>query len=305
MRPALRFPHITAMTRAGIVTVVGRPNAGKSTLLNRLVGEKLAITSPKPQSTRRRVVGILTRELAQLIILDTPGLLNPRYALHRAMRSESLAALHEADVIAYLVDGSKGPVEPLAQVAQLDAVPRAPVITVVNKCDLLSDDVRQAFSASNPDAICISATTGEGIEALEARLTAALPPSPFLYDGEDVSTQHLRFFVEEMVREAALEQLEDEVPYSVACEVEEFREDRDPVYIRVVVYVERDSQKHIVIGRDGERIRAIGMNARRKVETLLGTRVYLDLWVKVLENWRRNERSLKRFGFSLPEEPSA
>jgi len=290
------------MTRAGIVTVVGRPNAGKSTLLNRLVGEKLAITSPKPQSTRRRVVGILSRDDAQLVILDTPGLLHPRYALHHAMRSESLAALGDADVIAYLVDGTKGPVEPLAKVAQLEQVPRAPVVTVINKCDLLDQEARATLSAASPEAIFVSATTGEGLEALERRLTESLPESPFLYDPDDVSTQHLRFFVEEMVRESALEQLDDEVPYSIACEVEEFREDRDPVYIRVVVFVERDSQKHIVIGKEGERIRRIGTEARRKVETLLGHRVYLDLWVKVLENWRRNDHSLKRFGFTLPED---
>lgn len=292
------------MTRAGIVTVVGRPNAGKSTLLNRLVGEKLAITSPKPQSTRKRIVGILTRDDAQLVIHDTPGLLHPRYALHRAMRSEALAALEDADVIAYLVDGSRGPVEPLQEVARLDTPPHAPVVTVINKADLLATEVQRQLAEANPSAVFVSASTGEGVPDLVERLVSLLPESPFLYDSEDVSTQHLRFFVEELVRETALEQLEDEVPYSIACEVEEFREDRDPVYIRVVVFVERESQKHIVIGRDGERIRHIGTEARTKVENLLGQRVYLDLWVKVLDNWRRNERSLKRFGFVLPEDPS-
>lgn len=293
------------MTRAGIVTVVGRPNAGKSTLLNLLVGEKLAITSPKPQSTRKRIVGILTRDDAQLIIHDTPGLLHPRYALHKAMRSEALAALEDADVVAYLVDGSRGPVEPLQVIARLDVPPRAPIVTVINKADLLSPEARHQLATDNPSAVFVSATTGEGIQELIQRLVACLPESPFLYDAEDVSTQHLRFFVEELVRETALEQLEDEVPYSIACEVEEFREDREPVYIRVVIFVERESQKHIVVGRDGERIRRIGTEARTKVENLLGQRVYLDLWVKVLDNWRRNERSLKRFGFVLPEEPSS
>mgnify|MGYP001044435469 CR=1 FL=1 len=293
------------MTRAGIVTVVGRPNAGKSTLLNRLVGEKLAITSPKPQSTRKRIVGILTRDDAQLVVHDTPGLLHPRYALQKAMRSEALAALEDADVIAYLVDGSRGPVEPLQAVARLEAPPRAPVVTVINKADLLAPEARLQLAEANPSALFVSATTGDGMPALVDRLVSLLPESPFLYDAEDVSTQHLRFFVEELVRETALEQLEDEVPYSIACEVEEFREDRDPVYIRVVMFVERESQKHIVIGREGERIRQIGMVARTKVENLLGQRVYLDLWVKVLDNWRRNERSLKRFGFVLPEEPSS
>lgn len=293
------------MTRAGIVTVVGRPNAGKSTLLNRLVGEKLAITSPKPQSTRKRVVGILTRSDAQLIIHDTPGLLHPRYALHKAMRSEALAALDDADIIAYLVDGSRGDVHPLVDVARLDAPPRAPVLTVVNKADLLTTEQRERLLVANPEAIFVSAATGEGIDELESRLIAALPESPFLYDGEEIATQNLRFFVEELVRETALEQLDDEVPYSIACEVEEFREDRDPMYIRTVLFVERESQKHIVIGRDGERIRAIGTAARRKVESLVNARVFLDLWVKVLDNWRRNERSLKRFGFVIPEDSSS
>ncbi len=292
------------MTRAGIVTVAGRPNAGKSTLLNRLIGEKLAITSPKPQSTRKRIVGILSRDHAQLIIHDTPGLLHPRYALHRAMRSEALAALDDADVIAYLVDGSRGPVQPLAEVAQLDREPRAPVVTVINKADLLTPEQRDELARANPTALFASATTGEGIEELEARLIAELPESPFLYDAEEISTQHLRFFVEEIVRETALEQLDDEVPYSIACEVEEFREDRHPVYIRTVIYVERESQKQIVIGQGGARIREIGSESRRKIEALLGQRVYLDLWVKVLDNWRRNERSLKRFGFVVPEEPT-
>ncbi len=293
------------MTRAGIVTVAGRPNAGKSTLLNRLIGEKLAITSPKPQSTRKRIVGILSRDHAQLVIYDTPGLLHPRYALHRAMRSEALAALDDADVIAYLVDGSRGPLQPLVDVAQLTAPPRAPVVNVINKADLLSSDERDELSATNPDAIFVSATTGEGLEQLEARLIEHLPESPFLYDAEDISTQHLRFFVEEIVRESALEQLDDEVPYSIACEVEEFREDRQPVYIRTVIYVERESQKQIVIGRDGARIKQIGAESRQKIETLLGGRVYLDLWVKVLDNWRRNERSLKRFGFVVPKDATS
>lgn len=290
------------MTRAGIVTLAGRPNVGKSTLLNALVGEKLAITSPKPQSTRKRVVGLLSREHAQLVIHDTPGLLHPRYALHHAMRSESLAALADADVIAYLVDGSKGPVEPLVEIARLEQAPKAPVLTVVNKADLLSADARADLLAANPDVIFICAQSGEGIPELEERLTGFLPESPFLYDPEDISTQNMRFFVEEMVREAALDQLNDEVPYSIACEVEEYREGSEPLYIRAILYIERESQKHIVIGREGAQIRELGRAAREKIEALVGTPVYLDLWVKVLDNWRRNAHSLRRFGFVLPED---
>jgi GTP-binding protein Era len=292
------------MTRAGIVAVAGRPNAGKSTLLNRFVGEKLAITSPKPQSTRRRIVGIVSRDDVQFIFHDTPGLLHPRYALHSAMRGEALAALQDADVIAYLVDGSKGPVEPLHQVAALDAVPRAPIVTVVNKADLLSPDARRTILERTPDVHFISAETGEGVRELEETLKGYLPESPFLYDAEEISTQSTRFFVAEFIRETALELLEDEVPYSVACEVEEFREDRDPLYIRALIYVERDSQKRILIGHHGAQIREIGRIARLKVEAFLGCRVYLDLWVKVLENWRRDTTALRRFGFVIPEDTS-
>ncbi len=290
------------MTRAGIATVAGRPNAGKSTLLNRLVGQKLAITSPKPQSTRRRVVGIISTESAQLVLYDTPGLLNPRYALHHAMRGEALAALGDADVIAYLVDATDKAIPPLEDVARLDTPPAAPVITVINKVDLLDANERDALAQAHPGAVFVSAQTGEGIEVLQERLIERLPESPFLYDSEDVSTQSLRFFVAELVRETALEQLDDEVPYSVACEIEEFREDRDPVYIRAVVYVERESQKRILIGHEGSRIREIGRSARAKIEPLVGSRIYLDIWVKVLDNWRRNVGALRRFGFALPEE---
>lgn len=289
------------MTRAGIVTVVGRPNSGKSTLLNRLVGEKLAITSPKPQSTRRRIVGIVTRDEAQIILHDTPGLLHPRYALHHAMRGEALAAIADADVIAYLVDGSRGPVEPLMDVARLDLPPRAPVVTVVNKADLLTASQREALHEATPNAVFISAQSGEGVPELETRLVDFLPESPFLYDPEDISTQPTRFFVAELIRETALEQLDDEVPYSVACEVDEYREGQDPVYIRAILYVERDSQKRILIGHQGARIREIGQRAREKVEDLVGSRVYLDLWVKVLDNWRRSPPSLRRFGFVIPD----
>jgi GTP-binding protein Era len=292
------------MPRAGILTVVGKPNAGKSTLLNRIVGEKLSIVSPKPQSTRDRIVGIHTKGDVQIIILDTPGLLNPRYALQKAMRGTALSALDEADVIVYLADSSEGPPAPLAEVAQLEQTPRAPMLLVYNKTDLLTAGRREELAAATPDAAFISAATGEGIDALLERVGAMLPESPFLYPEDDISTQTVRFFVSELVRETALEQLGDEVPYSIACEIEEFRETQSPVYIRAVLHVERDSQKRILIGAGGQRVRAIGKAARQKIEVLVGQPVYLDLWVKVLANWRRNVQALSRFGYKLPEEQS-
>ena len=290
------------MPRAGILTVVGKPNAGKSTLLNRIVGQKLSIVSEKPQSTRDRIVGIHSTDDTQIVILDTPGLLNPRYALQQAMRGAALAALADADVVLHLVDATEGAPESLAELAQVEKPTNAPVILTFNKTDLISKPERAERLEKFPDASFISAATGAGVDKLLARISALLPESEFLYPADDISTQTLRFFVAELVRETALEQLSDEVPYSVACEIEEFREADSPVYIRAVLHVERDSQKRILIGAGGQRIRSIGQAARRKVEQLVDGPVYLDLWVKVLPNWRRNAHALSRFGYKLPEE---
>lgn len=292
------------MPKAGIVTVVGKPNAGKSTLLNRIVGEKLSIVSPKPQSTRNRIVGINTTGDVQMILLDTPGLLNPKYALQETMRRAALAAIHEADVVLYLVDGVEGTVPSLVDVAQLDRPVRAPVVVAINKVDALTHGQKEALAERAPDGLFVSATTGDGVDALLSRLSALLPESAFLYPDDEISTQTVRFFASELVRETALEQLDDEVPYSIACEIEEFRESQSPVYIRAVLHVERDSQKQILIGAGGQRVRSIGRAAREKIEAFLGARVYLDLWVKVLPNWRRNTHALQRFGYSLPEDRS-
>ncbi len=293
------------MKRAGIVTVAGKPNAGKSTMLNRIVGQKLSITSEKPQSTRDRIVGIRTTDDTQMVLLDTPGLLEPRYELQRIMRSTALNALADADVVVYVADATLGPPPSLEEAASIPRAAGRHVITVLNKIDRLSSDERQALVAQAPDAIPFSALTGEGGDILLAAIAERLPESPFLYPEDDVSTQTLRFFAAELIRETALEQLNEEVPYSVACEVEEFREDRSPVYIRATIYVERDSQKRILIGEKGSRIRDIGRAARAKIERLVGGAVYLDLWVKVLANWRRDARALERFGYRMPQEPAS
>ncbi len=293
------------MTRAGIVTFAGAPNSGKSTLLNRIVGQKLSITSQKPQSTRDRVVGIHSTENVQMVIFDTPGLLEPKYALQEAMRSTALRAVQDADVIVYLADATDGPPTTFGVAARLSSPPRASVITALNKSDLLVPLRRTELEQSNPDAVLISAMTGDGVSELMARVSAALPESPFLYPEDDISTQSVRFFVSEMVRETVLEQLHDEVPYSVACGIEEFREGSSPVYIRAVIYVERESQKRIIIGAKGSRIREIGQSARKKAESFVGESVYLDLWVKVLPNWRRNPSSLERFGYHVAKDGRA
>ena len=290
------------MTKAGIVTVAGKPNAGKSTLLNRIVGQKLAITSQKPQSTRDRVVGIHTTGDMQMIVFDTPGLLEPKYELQAAMRSTALHALQDADLIVYLADASDGPPPQLHEAAGLDTPPRAPVIEVLNKSDLLPPHRKSQLAIERPDAIQVSALTGEGVDVLMSKISESLPESPFLYPEEDVSTQSVRFFVAELIRETVLEQLHDEIPYSVAVGIEEFRENRSPVYIRAVVYVERESQKRIIIGAGGSRIRDVGQAARKKIETFVGQSVYLDMWVKVLPNWRRSTSALERFGYHIEKD---
>ena len=286
------------MPRSGIVTVVGKPNVGKSTLLNRVVGQKLSITSPKPQSTRDRIVGILTTGEAQMVLLDTPGLLDPKYPLQEAMRGTAVRALEEADVIVYLADATEGEPPSLVEAARLERPASAPVIVALNKADALPAARREELLTKS-DVTLISALTGEGIPELMERLTRHLPESPFLYPEDEISTQPVRFFVAELVRETVLEQLHDEVPYAVAVQIEEYREGRSPLYIRAVIYVERDSQKAIIIGNKGSQIKKLGESARKKIETFTGEQVYLDLWVKVLANWRKNPGSLSRFGYQL------
>jgi GTPase len=291
--------------KAGIITVAGKPNAGKSTLLNHIIGERLSIVTAKAQTTRDRVVGIRTEGDTQMIVFDTPGLLQPRYALQKAMREVAIKALDDADAIIYLADATEGVPPALAAAAELARPPRAPVITALNKSDLLSAQARTTLAERMPDAHLISATTGEGVDAMLTVASALLPESPFLYPEDEISTQTVRFFVSELVRETALERLDEEVPYSLACDVEEFREDRSPVYIRAVLYVERESQKRILIGAKGRQIREIGQLSRTKIEAFVGHPVYLDLWVKVLPNWRKNPSAMQRFGYRLSEEHRA
>src|SRR6266513_6071613 len=283
------------MTRCGTIVLAGRPNVGKSTLLNALVGEHLAIVSPKPQSTRLPVVGLLTKEDTQYIFTDSPGLLEPEYQLHEVMRAAARRAIDDAEVIAYLHPLSEYPAPPLATVAGLAREPRSPIITVYTKSDVVGPS---AHPPVGPSEVALSALTGDGLEALLAALRDRLPEGPFHYDPEELATQPLRFFAAEFIREAAFEQLHEELPYSVAAEIDEFREAAEPVYIRAVLYVERESQKGIVIGEGGRTIKALGAAARAKIEALLGRRVFLDLHVKVLPKWRRDAPSLKRLGYA-------
>jgi GTPase len=292
-------------TRAGHVALVGRPNVGKSTLLNALVGEKLSIVTPKAQTTRESVTGIVTTPRMQAIFVDTPGLLEPKYVLQRAMHETALQVLKDADLILLLLDGTR-PEEVPAPAVVAELRPRTDaMIVLVNKMDAASDDVLEALDGwavreLGVQPVRISAATGEGIDTLLATIEARLPESPFYYPEDDLATQPVRFFVAELIRETIFETYEQEVPYATLARVEEFREAEQPVFIRATVYVERESQKPIIIGRKGAGIRELGRRSREKIEAFLGQPVYLDLWVKALPNWRSRAETLKYLGYRLP-----
>jgi GTP-binding protein Era len=287
------------MPRSGHVALAGAPNVGKSSLLNALVGVHLAIVSPKAQATRLPVVGLRTEGDVQYVFHDLPGLLDPAYLMQVRMRELALEALARMDVILHLHPAPDAPAPPFQELAGLDHAAPTPVLTLYTKADLIPATRREELARTG---LVVSAATGEGIEPLLARIRDHLPEAEFPYDPEDVGTQQLRFFVVEYLREAAFELLGDELPYSFTAEVEEFHEAERPIYIRVTLYVERESQKGIVIGRGGRTLAAIGAHARARLEELLGARVYLDSWVKVLPNWRRNPVALTRLGFPEPRE---
>jgi GTP-binding protein Era len=274
------------------VALVGAPNAGKSTLLNTLVGEHLALVSPKAQATRMPVIGVRTEGAVQLIFHDSPGLLEPKYLLQRRMRAAALREVENADLILYLHPAPQHPAPPLAELVPELARIRAPVLTVYTKSDLGG----ARTTTDDAAAYWISAESGNGIGELISAVEARAPVGPFEVDPEELGTQPMRFFVVEYLREAAFDLLEDELPYAFTAEVEEFREQASPVYIRATLYVERDSQKGILIGERGQTLKAIGTHARTRLETLLGARVFLDCHVKVEPRWRKDPDLLTRWG---------
>ena len=286
------------MTRFGTIALAGKPNAGKSTLLNALVGEELAITSPRPQTTRLPVMGLRTEGDVQLLFVDPPGLLDPEYLLQHAMRDEAVRVLQHADGILYLVPADDREVPPLASLVGGPLPANVPQLLLRTKADVT--DLRNG--TAGPNQLHVSARTGTGIPEVLAWCAARAQPGPFRYDADDLSTQPTRFFVAEFVREAAFACLGDELPYALATEVDEFREGSSPLYIRVTLYVERDSQKGMVVGRGGRMLKRIGTQARRRTETFLQQPVYLDLWVKTLPKWRSQPGTLRRLGFQPPSE---
>jgi len=289
------------MPQCGHIALAGVPNVGKSSLLNALVGQHLAIVSPKAQTTRLPVVGLRTEEGTQMVFHDLPGLLEPSYLMQARMRAAALAEIGRADVILHLHPAPDALAPDFAAVAGLTTAPRAPVLTVYTKGDLVPPARRAELGEMG--GLLVSVETGQGLPELLARLRALLPEGEFEFDSDDVGAQPLRFFVVEYLREAAFEFLEEELPYAFTAEVEEFREAARPVYIRVTLYVERESQKGIVIGQGGRTIKSLGAHARQRLEALLDAPVYLDCWVKSLPNWRRSADALARFGFPEEELP--
>jgi GTPase len=280
--------------RTGHVALAGAPNVGKSTLLNALVGQHLALVSPKPQATRLPVTGLRTEPETQFIFHDLPGLLEPAYLLQTRMREIALETAAQMDLVLHLHPAPQAPAAAFERLAGLTTPFPVPVLTVYTKGDLMSPSARAALEQTSP---VVAAAGDQGLEPLLERIRPFLPEREFEHDPDDVGTQPLRFFVVEYLREAAFDLLGDELPYSFTAEVEEFREAERPVYIRVTLFVERESQKGIVIGRSGQTLKALGSHARARLEHLIGEPVYLDCWVKSLPNWRKSSAALVRFGF--------
>ncbi len=295
------------VTRCGLVALVGKPNAGKSTLLNHLVGETLSAVTPLAQTTRQRITGIRTEGGSQMVFLDTPGLISPRNLLQASMVTAARAAVSEADVWVALVDATRsGSRQGRAEIeALVEERPDVPPMIAVNKRDLAGAEAMErtmAWARTLGHPVPISATTGAGVPDLLTEIEQRLPKGPFLYPAEDLAAESVRFFVRERIRETLFEQFRQEVPYSTVVQIEDFRENQQPIYIQATLYVERDSQKRILIGSRGSAIRELGRASRAKVEELVGRPVYLELWVKVLAGWRKKKSHLTRFGYRVPDD---
>lgn len=309
--------------RSGFVAVIGRPNVGKSTLLNRLLGQKLAITSPKPQTTRDQLLGILTEAHAQIMFLDTPGIHKPKHKLGEYMVTVADETIRNADLVLWLVDINAAPTEEDVAIASMlqdlhsrKVLPR--LLLGFNQADRWTGNAavtttrmelyaallgwyQNAEAADQPLITALfSAQQGEGIEQLLTILRQSLPLGPQYYPEDQVTDMQTRFIVEELIREQALNLLDQEVPHGIAVEVDEFTERNSTMtYISAVLYVERQSQKAIVLGEGGRMIKAIGQAARPAIEEVVGTHVYLELWVKVWEKWRKKSGMLRQLGYAV------
>lgn len=289
----------------GYVALVGRPNVGKSTLLNRILGQKISITSRRPQTTRHRILGIKTGVSVQAIYVDTPGIHGySGRAMNRHMNQAASSALQEVDVVVFLVAGLRWMPDDELVLKKLRRL-KSPVILVVNKVDLVSDKeallpALQALSGKYPfeQIIPVSATRGDNIAALESCIEALLPEAPPFFPEDQVTDRSERFLVAELVREKLFRKLGKEVPYGLTVEIEQYRSEARITHIHVLIWVERQSQKNIVIGKQGGVLKEIGSQARKDIEAMLGNKVNLKLWVKVKEGWADNEQALRNLGYT-------
>ena len=292
--------------RSGVVAVIGRPNVGKSTLVNAVVGQKIAIVTAKPQTTRRRQLGIYTTSEAQVLLVDTPGVHKPRTRLGEYMIAAAHDALKEADAVLWILDGSQPPTAEDNRIAELLLRLGATksLIIALNKMDLVEAAIHRAAHLALCEyhsAFEISAAQNRGIDQMLGAVIGLLPAGPRYYPAEQISEANWRFIAAEVIREKIIEATSDEVPHCVAVEINRFREKSRITIIEATVYVERESQKGIVIGKGGGMIKAIGMAARQELEALLEVQVHLETRVKMLKNWRSNERMMRRLGYALPK----
>ena len=291
------------MHKAGFVNIVGNPNVGKSTLMNQLVGERISIATFKAQTTRHRIMGIVNTPEAQIVFSDTPGVLKPNYKLQESMLAFSESALQDADVLLYVTDVVENPEKNqdfLAKVARMSV----PVLLLINKIDqsdqkALGDIVEKWHGLlPNAEILPISAKNKFGTEQLLKRILELLPDSPPYFDKDQLTDKPARFFVSEIIREKILLYYDKEIPYSVEVSVERFKEDEKHIHINAVIYVERDSQKGIIIGHQGVALKKVSTESRKALEKFFGKSIYLEVFVKVDKDWRSSERELNHFGYN-------
>ena len=295
--------------RSAFIAIIGRPNVGKSTLVNALLRQKIAAVSPKPQTTRKRQLGILTTDTAQLVFVDTPGIHNPRHKLGTFLNQEAEESLEGVDGIVWLVDSSVKPTDEDKQIAaRLARLPRKiPLVLAANKIDLISEDVLtrnlELYQASLPrevQIVSISAAENQNLDQLQALLISLAPLRPPEYDEEQITDSYERDIAADLIREACLLSLREEVPHGVGVRIDEFTErENGMLYIAATIFVERESQKGIVIGEGGKMLKQIGSSARKEIEEMGGRPVFLELRVKVLKDWRNNEEALRRLGYKI------
>jgi len=289
--------------RSGYVSIIGQPNVGKSTLMNSILGEKIAIVSPKPQTTRSRILGIKTIPDAQVIFIDTPGIHRPRHKLGETMVRTAIEALNEVDIVLFMVEPRK-PERGDREIIRLLEKVRSPVFLIINKIDLIKKqeilpvigDYRDLYAFK--EVIPVSAIKHDGIGSLLKTISGYLPHGPHYYPDDLITDQLERFMVSEIIREKIMEMTGEELPYSVAVELVEWKEREDGlVSVSCNIYVEREGQKAIIIGKRGAKLKSVGSAARVDIERLLNTKVFLELWVRVKKNWRNDERLLKELGY--------